>query len=262
MKARLIKVSTNIINVYLSDVSQSIERGSIDLVLFLNKKSQEIISTQEYSSLKLDYSFNLSKHFPRNIIDFEYKIIVRNESLTEETRKSAIFGKLPHHLSGVVKKIRNDFSIVSRQHNGSIAYFFKKLPGEKRCDVCWDNDLKSSNNSNCPVCGGTGKIRYFSDPVKTICGPIKWQNESYSIDNPGKALSSPTVSMSALADVVLTTDDIVFYVSTSEFYRVISRTVSEIKGYATLQTLVSNLLPSNYTDTKICFDKLKDEGIL
>jgi len=35
-----------------------------------------------------------------------------------------------------------------------------------------------------------------------------------------------------------------------------------MQGYPVLQTLVSNLLPSNYTDAEICLKKLEDEGII
>lgn len=262
MRAKLTKISTNILRAIVSDVDPSIKDGTIELILFLKKGNEEVVSTLNYSFDKLDYEFDMSKKFPRNIVDFDYKIIVKNDSKQEETRRLKLYGNLPKHLSGAAKKIRNDFDIVSRNYNGSVAYFFKKLPGNERCPICWDEDLQSSNNSNCPSCNGTGKVRYFSSPFKTVCGPIKWQNEAFTIDNPGKVLASPTVSISALADLVLTTDDIIYYKATSEFYRVISRTPSELQGYAVLQTLVANLLPSNYTDAEICLKKLEEEGII
>jgi hypothetical protein len=187
---------------------------------------------------------------------------VSNGERKDETRKTTLFKKLQPHLSGLSKKIRHDFDIVSRNYNGSVCYFFKKLPGEEHCSECWDNDIGGSNNSNCQVCGGTGFLRYFSRPFKTVCGPISWQQETYSVDNPGKTLANPSVSINALADVVMTTDDIIYYKNTAEFYRVTSRTVSELKAHSVLQTLNANLIPSNYTDSEICKKLLQEDGIL
>jgi hypothetical protein len=262
MNVKLSKISTNILKAVVSDVDNRIKSGKISIFLFLKKDNTEEVLTLPYSSSELSYIFDMSKKFPRNIVDFDYQIKVCDGNTCDETRRLKLFGSLPPHLSGAVKKIQYDFDIVSRRYNGSVAYFFKKLPGDEKCSECWDNDLDGSNNSNCSVCGGTGKIRSFTNPYKTICGPIKWQQETYAIDGPGKTLANPTVSISAIADVVMTTDDIIYYASTSEFYRVINRTVSEVKSFPVLQTLISNLIPSGYTDAEICQKKLIEKGII
>ncbi len=262
MKVKLSKVSTTILKAIVSDVDSRIDNGEISLILFLKKDNTEEILTLPYKNTKLEYIFDMSKKFPRNIGDFDYKIIVKNENISDETRKLKLFGSLPPHLSGAVKKIQHDFDIVSRKYNGSIAYMFKKLPSDEKCPECWDDDLDASNNSNCGTCGGTGKLRSFTEPFKTVCGPIKWQQESYSLDNPGKALANPSVSISSIADIVMTTDDIIYYVATGEFYRVLNRTVSEMQTFPVLQTLVANLIPSNYPDAEICYKKLVDKGII
>jgi hypothetical protein len=257
MRTTLKKASTNVLTAYITDVNPSIKSGKVHLKLFLKKGNEEVISELEYSNDIIEYVFDMSKKLPRNISDFDYKIVVFDDRNIDETRKLKLFGNAPYYLSGVIKKIRHDFDIVSRKYNGSYGYFFKKLPGEEKCPECWDKDLGGSNNSNCPICGGTGKMRSFTNPVKVSCGPIKWQQETYSIDNPGKVLANPSVSISAIADIVLTTDDIIYYERTGEFYRVVNRTVSEIQTFPVLQTLVANLLPSGVSEAEICDKKLR-----
>ncbi len=258
MKVKALKRSTDIIRIIISTPPLNIKDGTITLNLYLSKNDKEKLISLPYSNLTVSYDFNFSKILPRNISDFEYNIVVSDDNSTEETRKVRLFPSLPHHLSGAIKKIQHDFSIISRKYNGSEALFFKKIPGEDNCTECWDNDLQSSNNSNCPVCGGTGKMRYFSNPYKTICGPIKWQQETYSIDNPGKALASTSVMISSLPDLMLTTDDVIFYKKTGEFFRVVSRTVSELQTMPSLQNFVANLIPSDYPDAEICSKLMGD----
>jgi hypothetical protein len=258
MRVSLKKESTNLLVAYITDVSPQIESGIVKLFLFLKKGNEEIVSELPFFKDTVEYIFDLSEHFPRNISDFDYKIIISNEDFSEETRRLKLFGNAPFYLSGVIKKVRYDFDITSRRFNGGYGYFFKKLPGEEKCPECWDKDLEGSNNSNCTVCGGSGKMRTYTKPVKVVCGPIKWQQESYSLDSPGKTLATPSVSISAIADVVLTTDDVIFYEKTGEFYRVISRSVSEIQTFPVLQTLIANLLPSNSSEAGICYKKLKE----
>lgn len=259
MKAEVIKVSSDLIRIIVLDPPSLVEEGTIELNLFFEKKHIENIASAPYRKDELAYNFDFTKKLPRNIGDFNYVVKVSDGTNSEETKKISLIKRIPHHLSGLVKKIQGDFKTVAKNYNGSDAFFFKKIPGDKKCTQCWDNDLEGSNNSNCPVCGGTGKVRYFSRPYKTICGPIKSQHDGYAVDKPGKAIADTSVTISSIADMLLTTDDVIFVVRTGEFYRVEDRTVSEVKSIPVLQTLNAHLIPTGYPDEEICRQMLESE---
>ena len=261
MKVKLTKVSTYVIGVVINSADPSITEGEISLVLSIGKDNSKTVMTLPYSNREVLYSFNLSKKLPRSLGDFYYIVSISDGSNTDATKKIGLFGNIPHHISGAIKKIRHDFGIIAKNYNGSEAYFFKKLKSEEVCPDCWDRDLRASSNSNCKTCGGTGYVTYFTNPYKTYCGEIKWSNETYKTEDPGKSMPTTTVSISALADLILTTDDIIYYVSTGDFFRVVSRTVSEMKGNPVLQTLVSNMIPSNFPDAEICKDLVIQRGL-
>lgn len=260
MKASILKHTTSELTVLVQDVNSKIESGSIILKLFIGKNNSETIHKLAYSKVDLVYTFDMSKKLPRSLMDMIYIIEIFDETNKDVSKKISISKKMPPHLSGPLKKIKHDFLITAKNYNGSKAYFFKKLPGEKVCEACWDKDLKASNNSNCKTCGGSGYIRYFANPYLTYCGPVKWANEAHRTQSSGKELASTTVTISALADFIMNTDDMIYYVKTGDFYRVISRTVSEIQASPVLQALVSNLVPSNYPDAEICANILDNNG--
>jgi len=261
MRAKISKPSTNELRVSFSEPS-TIDSGIIELYAYLKKGNSEKIAELPYDKEELSYVFNLEDQLPRNIGDLDFQIIVKNDSQSEESRRLRLYGDAPHHLSGVLKKVRYDFDIVSRRYNGSIAYFFKKLPGTKKCSECWDEDLQSSNNSNCKACGGDGYITTYSKPYKTVCGPMLWQDEAYVVDSPGKTIADPTVKVSALGDLPLVTDDIIYYVKTGDFLRVARRMVSETQSSIVLQSFFAKIIPSDTPEATICMNRLKDEGII
>lgn len=258
MKVKASKISTDVIRIFVNEQPLSIKEGTITLYLYLSRNDQEETLSAPYSKDRVVYDFNFGKKHPRNIGDLKYSVGVKDGDVEEKTRRVSIFGGLPHHLNGLKKKIESDFRIVARGYNGSRAWFFKKLPGEEQCNECWDKDLGGSNNSSCKVCGGTGRMRYFARPYKTICGPIVWSDEKFVVDDPGKELQSTLVKITSVADLLLVTDDILYYESTGEFYRVTSRTVSAVQSTPVLQTMISSLLPSDYSDARLC-RKLLDE---
>ena len=258
MKVKASKISTDVIRVFVNEQPLRIVEGTITLYLYLSRTNQEEVLSMPYGRGVVVYDFNLSKKYPRNIADLKYSVGVKDEDSEHKTGRVSIFSGLPHHLSGVKKKIESDFRIVAKGYNGSTAWFFKKLPDDGHCPVCWDKDLGGSNNSSCEACGGTGKQRYFTRPYKTICGPIVWADEKFTISVPGKKLQSTLVVIMAIADLLLTTDDIIFYEGTGEFYRVYSRTTSDVMTVPVLQKLVSSLLPSDYVDARVCQNLLKD----
>lgn len=257
MKISLSKKSTSILDVFIKDVSQ-IKSGIISLYIYLGKDNSEKIAELPYERDELYYSFDLSRREPKSIGDFDYYVEVSDGSSSEESRKAKIMRGVPHHIAGAVKKIQNDFRIVAKTHNGSRIYMFKKMPGDEKCTECWDEDLMASNNSNCPICGGTGFVKYYSKPYKSYGSAINFVNEKYGTQDQGKTMEDTTVRMSAIADFVLTTDDMVYYEKTGDIYRVKARTLSELQTIPTLQMLIMDLMPSDAPESEIVYNYIKE----
>ncbi len=252
MKISLSKKSTSVLDVFIKQPSK-IKSGTIKLFMVINNKEASEAASMEYDNTVFYYSFNLSRKEPKSVGDFQYYVEVSDGENIEVSRKARAFKGAPHHIAGAVKKIQSDFRIVAKTHNGSIIYMFKRIPGEQKCSECWDNDLMASNNSNCPICGGKGYMSYYSYPYKTYGSAIVFANEKYGTQDQGKTMENTAVTMSSVADFVLTTDDMVFYEKTGDWYRVKARTVSELQTIPTLQTLVMDLMPSEAPETEIAY---------
>jgi len=259
MKASLEKNSTSIIDAFIKEPSK-IDSGTIRLKLVQDKKNSYIVSELPYRKNIMHYEFNMSRKEPKSIGDFDYILeVVGDNGDTEETRKMKLFRGAPHHISGAVKKIRNDFRVVAKTHNGSIVYLFKRLPSDEHCPSCWDNDLMASSNTSCSVCGGTGFIRIYSKPYKTYGSSVNFTNEKYGTQDQGKTMEDTSVVLSTVADFVLTTDDILFYAKTGDFYRVKARTISELQTYPVLQRLILDLMPSDSPEVETAKKILEQE---
>ena len=159
---------------------------------------------------------------------------------------------------GTSKLIRNDFRVASKM-NGGRAYLIKVKKEGAECTSCWDYDLLSSNNSNCPVCGGTGNMKYFYKPFKTNIGPIaNISGESKSTDEAGKISDNIPMKFTSLADFPLTTDDYVYSVRYGAVLRVISTEISETQGVSILQSVSVNEIPTELQEAEQVHQILED----
>jgi len=260
MKILLSKHSTSIIKVFIKETS-FIDSGTINLYMIIDRNNSNKVASLSYNKKTMYYEFDLSRVEPKNLSDFDYKIkVVSEDGQEDETKKVRLLKGAPHHISGAVKKIQSDFKLVAKTHNGSIIYMFKRIPGEEKCSECWDNDLLASNNSSCPVCGGKGFMSYYSNPYKSYGSAINFVNEKYGTQDQGKTMENTSVTMSAVADFVLTTDDMIYYEKTGDWYRVKARTVSELQTIPTLQMLIMDLMPSNAPETEIAYKLIYGEN--
>ena len=253
MKISLSKRSTSILEVFMKQTPSKIKSGIVNLHMVIDRKNSSVVASLPYILETLYYEFNLSNKESKNLGDFDYFIEIISDDEKEISKKAKIFNGVPRHIAGAVKKIKSDFRTVAKTHNGSLVYMFKRMPGEQRCEKCWDEDLMSSNNSSCETCGGKGFMTYYSNPYKTYGSAINFQNEKYGTQDQGKTMENTAVTMSALADFVLTTDDMVYYDRTGDWYRVKARTVSELQSVPTLQMLVMDLMPSGAPETETAY---------
>jgi len=260
MKIKIDKLSTSTIRVFIKSIDTIMETGTITLRLSISKKEDSFVVELPYERTKIVYDFDLSKEAPKNPGDFKYLVTVSDGNTDETSRPTIVGSGAPHHISGAVKKIQHDFRRVAKQYNGSVIYMFKKIPTGGNCTDCWDEDLMGSNNSNCKTCGGTGKVTYYSQPFKSYGDAVKFTNEKYGTQDSGKVMENTAVQMSAVADFVLTTDDMVYYDNTGDWYRVKARTVSELQSFPVLQMLIMDLMPSGAPETETAYKLIhKDE---
>jgi hypothetical protein len=257
IKARINKDGSSILRVFIDRIDEPIENGVIELYLVDPKKEKTLIAKQPYEKLTLVYDFDMADNSPYNIGDYNYSVIIKDETSVSESKPMKLFGGAPMHIRGAIKKIRYDFQIVAKQYNGSKAYLFKRIPGQEKCPACWDEDLQSSSNSNCLVCGGTGFISYYSKPYKTYAGPLHFANEAFSTEDAGKVLQSPLIRISMLADFILMENDIIFYEKTRDWLRVKDRTISELQTYPVLQSFTAAVMPSGSPEIEVAKKQLE-----
>ena len=244
IKAKIQKEGSSILRVFINNFDAPIKSGIIKLKLVVDRKNSTVVAEQPFDFLTLVYDFNLSGNSPYNIGDYDYIVEIDDGEQQDYSRPIKLFGGAPVYIRGAIKKIRDDFRRVAKSLNGSVVYLFKRIPGSQKCEACWDEDLQSSNNTNCKVCGGTGFISYYSNPFKTYAGPLNFANETFSTEDAGKVLQTPSVTLSVIADFILIENDIIFYAKTGDWYRVKARTVSELQTYPVLQNFIAAVMPS------------------
>ncbi len=251
MRISIIKTSLSRLRVIINSIDRNINYDEIVLSQYFGRNNTVEALRMPYEKDKIEYEFNLSRKLPREIGSFKYIVTLTSEKDTEESRPTKIKFSTSWHVSGMAKKIKHDFYIASKNVNGSKIFIFKKLSSGGVCPECWDDDLESSNDSNCKTCSGSGKIISYSKPVKTYAGPLIYAGVTHETMEAGKELVDSMATVTTDADIILSSDDVLFYVNTSEFYRVDSVTPSLLQSEPVTQQLVVQELPTNSFQSEI-----------
>jgi len=233
--------------------------SKIKILASFDKKDFKEITILPYSNSLLVYDVDVSRMSAPDIYDAMYKLefLSENNDIVDKTRAIPVFVKNTAINRGIIKIIQNDFLVASRQ-NGGKAYFIKVRKDKSHCSLCWDEDLKSSDNSNCQQCGGSGYMKTYFQPIKTIIGPVKnVAGSGKSTDEVGKIDNNSTISFTALFDYPLATDDIVFTPMNGSVLRVTSSVVSETQGNEILQGISAQILPSDSSEVEIIHSMLE-----
>lgn len=245
------------------DSPPSSKLGKITLIQVLGKQKVSDIMTIDFDPFNIFHTFAIDDYRIFDVYSYEYaaKIIYGNGE--EVNVKLRVKERKPNsRIRGVAKKVKRDFKIACKRLNGSVVHIFKKMKLEEKCLECWDSDLDSSNNSSCSVCGGLGRVSYYSNPIKTYAGAVITTGDALTMSNVGQVGLSGSTHVSMLQDVSLFTDDIFFYHSTGKWFIVNSvAQQSTVKNIPTLQTLVISELPTGSTqiDTALKQGKLSIE---
>jgi hypothetical protein len=253
MTAKGIYLSSSVVEVFL-DKRPTLEEGKISLLLFskTGSGSTQILS-QDYSKDVLSFIFDISEVRPLYVSRYNLAIEIKdNDGISiEEVKLRDTKGKIDALITGAVKKVIHDFIVVAKNINGSKVFLFKKMSSGERCQQCWDYDLDSSTNSDCPTCGGTGQLFRYSKPYITYGGALQSSSISRQHAQEGMIADYGETKLSLPALVELRTDDIVYYQILGLWFIVNSNlTISGLKSIDTLQTILMNELPSHSPQIK------------
>jgi len=247
MKVLGIIESASILTVYLANTIP-LDECTLDLYLLLPKKNETRMLSLPYDPRILVYTFDISEMRPSilNYYDFGVKITDSQGNEIENYPIKIKKGTRTRLLPGHAKSIIKDFIVVAKNLNGSKIEIFKRLNSKEKCEICWDEDMLSSNDSNCPNCDGLGEVITYSYAHKTYAGAV--QSTSNSILQQQEGMTSnyslDTIPLPAL--VVLDTGDIIFYHSTGVWYYIdTSVNIASLGGFSTLQTVAVHTLPSH-----------------
>ena len=214
---------------------------------------------------QIAFSVSGVQNFDGYSVDYSnYKIVLKSQgNVVREIQLSPNNFSIPSWKRGIQKLKKQEFLITAKRVNGNKVLVFKKLKAQ-HCPKCWDEDLQSSNNSNCPLCGGTGYVEKYSLPYFTWGGPYITQPSSYSLgDEQGKDIFNPNnwgqTSITLLPDVLIDVDDLVYVVEDGELNIVRGVTISFFSNIPISQRLIMAPLTSESKEFKAVEQDLKNK---
>jgi len=188
------------------------------------KKNEWLLLTEyDYIPDKISYSYsdfnNLVNIDPTQIT---FKVVFKyNDNIVKEIELQTANMVSQPWQRGIIKLKTHEFLIKAKKINGNKLLIFKNLFTKDYCPKCWDNDLKSSNNTNCPLCGGTGYIDKFSQPFFTWGGPYMNQPaapprgkvDGFDLNNTQFGAGS---TITLLPDIPINPRDLIYVVGNDE----------------------------------------------
>jgi len=232
MKVKAIKESSTSLRLVIVD--GPIEDGKLSLRAKFSKGYDEIASC-DYLHEKINYTLSVLDTSTFSIDISSIEVVIND---THRASVPNIFGAVPNILNGIINKKRADFIAVARHLNGSKVYLFKRLKSGEHCKTCWDEDLRSSSNSACPECGGTGFSKYYSNPLLTWGGAWQTTNTLSPVQYEGRTNSYQNSTLEVLADYEPTTGDILYYVKFGTWL-IISDSISPMLMGIPVKTIVT-----------------------
>lgn len=232
--------------------------SKIKILSTFDKKDFKELEVLDYIEDSLLYDVVLTNNTESGIYNSYLKLVFIDEYGKEidSSNETETFVKSNAINRGIIKTIQNDFKVACIL-NGGKAYFMKTKKDKEKCPSCWDFDLRSSNNSNCPECGGSGYVITYFRPYKTTIGTIaNALGEEKQTGEVGKIDTNSVSSFTSLADYLLSTDDIVFSITYGNVYRVISTSVSDTQGNQVLQRVSCQQIPSESKEAEAIVKKL------
>ena len=224
MKIRLFKTTNTAFNLYIKDAPPSTHKIQV-FQIDKDKEYTNLLEEVVYHEDKIFYQ--ISGEFNNlNISFYPFRIVLldQDNNILFDKRIPIINMRIPDWQKGMFKVKQHEFYTIAKNVNGSKVLLFKLIHSNQHCPQCWDKDLKSSNNSKCPICGGSGYVNKYSKPALVWGNFYKSPPTSYSKgDIQGKNIYNPNGGMVRLAffgDVPIDEDDLVFQINDGVLYKI------------------------------------------
>jgi len=261
---KLIKSDTDEITLYVVD--EKIICDTIEIYQPSKKEDEwQLLESFKYDPNRIDYSVKDMNRFNREVDIQSYKVLFKNgESVAREVELSPSNSEEPSWKRGIMKQQRYEFLIKAKKVNGNKLLIFKKIHTKEHCPDCWDDDLQSSSNTNCPTCGGTGYIDKYSYPFFTWGGPYINQAAAYPKGTEdGKDMFNPqygnTSNITLLPDVPIDIGDLIYVVDNGELGRVLNMTNTFFSNILLTQSATITVLPTASREYKAIESDLKEK---
>ena len=260
---KLIQINTDSIALYVFK-----EKFEYDKICIYQKENSDWFELQCFQADKDKVIYEVSdinKFILDDIGNIDFKIsFFKNENIVKDLIIPISNSTNQPWQKGIVKVKKHEFFIKAKKINGNRLLIFKKLDDKEHCPNCWDNDLRASNNSNCPICGGTGFIERYSEPFFTWGGPYmnqpasppKGTEDGYDLYNPN---FGSTATITTLSDVPVDMYDLVYVINSGELNIVKRINQTFFANLMITQNLLIASLPSESKEYKAIVSKLEQK---
>ena len=217
----------------------------------------------DYIEDKVAYTLNDRNNFLTEIDVGKYSFDFIKDSEKVKTIELPLMGSnVKPWQRGILKTKRQEFIIKAKKINGNRLLIFRALNTKEHCPDCWDDDLRCSNNTSCPTCGGTGFIDKYSEPFFTWGGPYMNQpanpprgsEEGYLDNDPGAGAGA---SISLLGDIPLESRDLIYVIDVGELSVVTQVQQTYFNSLIISQNAIMTSLPSESREFKSIYKDLE-----
>ena len=254
---KVLKHSVNSIAIYV--YNENIEADTIQVSTLLPTGEKKDNGSQEYFSDTIEYVFDKIDKFVGWGVDnfiFEINFIKDNKIIKKVQVTTTNYPNKPFQ-KGIINVKKHEFLIKAKKVNGTKLLLLKKL-NKEYCNLCWDEDMQASKNSNCSQCGGTGFIEKYSKPILTWGYTFNDNPEFSPVTEGGKEpfkSSYGAYSITLLADFLVDQDDLIFVNNNGDLTKVNNVVITYFANIPLTQRASINSLP---TDSPV-FKNIKKE---
>jgi len=259
---RLIKDTVNSIIVYIWD--EDVMADTLRVWTKHSSSEKKIVGELPYNKDKIDYLFSgFSNFIDYNVDFFPFEVeFLKDNKVVKNVTVSTTNYKLKPFQRGVYRVKRQEFYIKAKNVNGMRLLLFKKQ-NKEHCPDCWDEDYKSSNNSNCKTCGGTGYVDKYSLPVFSYGFYFNDQPVDSPTIESGKQPLNPAVGNNAyitlLPDIVLTQSDLIYSIDIGDLSIIHKTTLTLFNNNPISQKVFTSSLPTNSNAYKAIKENLHNK---
>jgi hypothetical protein len=260
---KIVKTDTDALTVFVFNEKEKFDK----VIVYQQDKDSAWKVLKEFKALENEVAYTVKgiKHFFKEIDESTFKVdLLLGDAIVGTLTSPTMNTITVPWKRGIIKVKKQEFLIKAKNINGNKLLVFKKLNDRVHCPDCWDKDLRTSNNTNCPTCGGTGYIDKYSEPFFTWGGPYMTQPVTPPLGNiEGKDRYNPNLgamaSISLLPDIPMNELDLVYIVEARELNIVKSITQTSFNNMLISQNVSVASLPVSSREYQSVNDMLMEK---